>query len=64
MRKTILGIAVASLLGFGMAGIAAAPANAVSPNACNQGTYNAWHVQLAPSQGIPKIVAAACPHGD
>lgn len=61
MRKRVLSIAAISILGLGLTGLASAPANAISGNACNQGTYNAYHAQGAPGQGLLKI-GAVC-HG-
>jgi len=59
MNKRIIAGLSASILGLGLAAVAAVPANAVSCSAFNQGTANAFHMAGAQGKGLYKI-AEAC----
>ncbi len=55
MNKRIIAGLSASILGLGLATVAAVPAGAVSNNACNKGTANAFHEAGARGQGLYKL---------
>jgi hypothetical protein len=55
MNKRIIAGLSASILGLGLATVAAVPAGAVNQNACNKGTFTAYHVAEAGGKGLYNI---------